>query len=96
MQEESSHASEALARDHEDGKHIYELVPGCERCEAIRPAVERDQARVRYITGGELLSLTKGWLRADPPRSEQDDAQIEERLEREHFEPDDVDPGAWS
>jgi hypothetical protein len=89
----------SLEDAHEEGRHISRLHPDCARCAWEAPAIRGLQETVRYITGGKLIDPPKGWLRADPPRTDLDDEDIDLRLERELFEPDlgpdDEGPGEW-
>jgi hypothetical protein len=82
--------------DHEDGRHIHQLVKGCAGCERIRPDVERTQETVRYITRGQAIRPPRGW-RSIPMPGPVDFEAICVRVEEEAWDlgPDD-EPGEWS
>jgi hypothetical protein len=82
--------------DHEDGRHVHRLVNGCQGCARERPAIERLQQTVRYITGGKTIRPPKGW-RAIPMSDPVDFEAISARVEEEAWDlgPDD-EPEEWA
>ncbi len=81
-----------LEEAHEDGRHVHRFHPDCARCAWERPAIQRLQEQVRYITGGKTIQPSKGWRAVEPPRYDLDEDLL---LDGQFFDPggsDGLDP----